>query len=164
MAFLVNVTGGDADAAAAGGVGPITGSHYAGAVRTEEAGFATGHGAFYADHVFDRDTFGDGDGKIESRIDTFENGVSRERRGDEDRGNGRASRGRSGFDGVENGDFNVAMFEELTALAGSDTSDNGGAVIEGEASVATAEGTGDALDHDLGGGSDENGHRIRRRG
>jgi len=160
VTFLVNVTRGDTDAAAAGGVGAITGSHYAGAVRTEEAGFATGHGAFYADHVFDRDAFGDGDSEIETGIDTFKYGVSGERRRHEDRGNSRASGGRGFFDGVENGDFNIAMFEELTALAGSDSSDNGGTVIEGEAGVATAEGTGDALDYDLGGGSDENGHFI----
>jgi hypothetical protein len=51
-----------------------------------------------------------------------------------------------------------AVFEELAALAGRDAGDDLRAVIEREFGVAAAEITGDALDEDLGGGSDENAH------
>jgi hypothetical protein len=50
------------------------------------------------------------------------------------------------------------VLEELAALAGRDAGDDLRAVIERELGVASAEVTGDALDEDLRGGSDENGH------
>ena len=52
----------------------------------------------------------------------------------------------------------VAVFEDLSAFAGRYARDDLGAVVEREFGVASAEVTGDALDEDLGFGSDENGH------
>jgi len=50
------------------------------------------------------------------------------------------------------------VFEDLAAFARGDAGDDLGAVLEGELGMTAAEITGDALDEDLGGGSDENGH------
>ena len=150
VAFLMNVTGGDADAAAAGGVGSFTGCDHARTVRSEEAGLATFHGALHANHVFDRDAFGDGDCEIDFGVDAFENGIGGKRRRHKDGGNrGTGCSGGFGY-GVEDGNLHVAVFEGLATFAGSDTGDDLGAVVDGEAGVFTAEGTGDALDHDFG--------------
>ena len=54
-----------------------------------------------------------------------------------------------------------AVLEELAALAGRDAGDDLGAVVERERGVAGAEVAGDALDENLGFGSDENGHGER---
>ena len=158
VAFFVNVAGGDADAAAAEGVFAGAGGDDAGAIGADEAGLGAGHGAFHADHVFDRNALGDGDGEVEAGVDAFKDGVGGERRWHKDDRDG----GAGGFGGVGDrvvdGHFVGAVFKELAAFAGGDAGDDLRAVVEGELGVTTAEVAGDALDDDLRFGSDENGH------
>ena len=161
VAVFVNVARGDADAAAAGGIFAGAGRDDAGAVGPEETGLAAGHGALDADHVTHGDALGDGDDEIEAGVNAFEDGVGRKRWWHEDGGDGGAGGFHGVGDGVEDRHFVRAVFEEEPALAGGDTGDDLRAVVEGELGVATAEIAGDALDKNLGGGSDENGHVVK---
>ena len=101
------------------------------------------------------------DDEIEAGVNAFEDGVGRKRRWHEDGGDGGAGGFHGVGDGVEDRHFVRAVFEEEPALAGGDTGDDLRAVVEGELGVATAEIAGDALDKNLGGGSDENGHVVK---
>ena len=78
-------------------------------------------------------------------------------------GGGAGARGRdSGGDGVEDRDPVGAVLEELAALAGRDARHDAGAVVEREPGMAGAELARDALDEDLGFGSDDDGHGKSR--
>src|SRR5438552_1594814 len=81
VSLFVNVTGRNADAAAAAGVLAFARGHDAGAIRTNEPCLAPLHGALHLDHVIHRNAFGDADDKIESGIDGFQNRVASEGRG-----------------------------------------------------------------------------------
>ena len=130
VATAVDVARGDADAAAAGGLVAATRGHDARAVRTDEARATAGHGALGADHVTDRDAFRDGHGEVEVGVEAFEDGVGREGRGDEDRGD-RGAGLLGGFgDGVEDRDLLAGVFEDLAALARGDAGDDLRAVVE----------------------------------
>ena len=150
MTRFMNVTGGDANTATAGGVWASAGRDESGAVGSDKAGLLTLHGALNADHVLDRDAFRDGHGELELGINTFKNGVGRKRRGYK---NGRDDRagGSSGFGyGVEDRYLHIAVFEEQAAFAGRDARDDLSAVVDRETGMFTTKGTRDALDHDLG--------------
>ena len=158
VALLVNVAGGDADAAAAFGAFAGAGRDEAGTVGSDEAGLLAGDGALHADHVLDRNALGDADGEVEAGVNAFEDGVAREWRRYEDNGY-RRTRGGGGFvDGVEDRHLVAGVLEELAAFAWRDAGDELGAVVERELGVFGAEGTRDALDEDLGLWRDENGH------
>src|SRR5690606_25363867 len=149
VALLVNVAGRDADAAAAAGILAGAGGDEAGAVRADEASAFAGHRAFHANHVLDRNALGDRDGEIKVGGDRFERRVAGERRRDEDRGDGGAGRGGGFGDGIENRHAMRTVFEELSAFAGRDASDELRAVVEREPRVTRAEFAGDALNEDL---------------
>jgi hypothetical protein len=118
------------------------------------------HRALHADHVLDRNAFGDRDGEIKAGIDALEDRVAGERWRHEDRGDGGAG-GVSGFgDRVEDRDPVAGVFEELAAFAGRDAGDELRAVVERELGVASAEIAGDALDENFSFGGDEDGHGI----
>ena len=164
LAALVDVARGDADTAAAVRLVAAARGHEARAIRTDEARALAQHGALGADHVTDRDAFGDGHREVEVGLDAFEDRVRREGRGDEDGGH-RGARLLGGFGHrVENRHLDAVVLERLAALAGGDAGDDLGAVVDGEASVAGTKITGDALDQDTGLFVDENGHVKGRAG
>src|ERR1700729_1191147 len=68
VALLVNAAGHDADLAFAGG-------DYAWAIGTDEAGFFEVDGGGYANHVDDRNAFGDADDQRHFRVGGFEDGI-----------------------------------------------------------------------------------------
>jgi len=84
MALLVDVAGGDADAAAAVALVAGAGRDEAGAVGPDEAGLLACDGALHADHVLDRNALGDADDEVEAGVDALEDGVGGEWRRDED--------------------------------------------------------------------------------
>ena len=158
VALLVNVARGDADAAAAGGVLAGAGGDDAGAVGADEARFRAGHGPFHPHHVAHWNAFGDCNHQLEAGVHAFEDGIGGEGRGHEDRGHGCAGGHSRLGDRVEDRNLVFLILEELAALARCDAGDNLRAVIERELRMAGAERAGDALNEDLGFGSDENGH------
>src|SRR5260221_6640635 len=78
VALLVNITRGDADAAAAVRVLASARRDDAGTVGADEPGLAALHGALDLDHVAHRDALGDGDAEVEARVHTLKNGVGGE--------------------------------------------------------------------------------------
>src|SRR5579862_4993551 len=114
-AALVDVAGGDADAAAAVRFLALAGRHEAGAIRADEPGLAALHGRFYFHHVLDRDAFGDRDYEVQPGVDSFEDGVGREWRRDEDDADGRPRLANGFGDGVED---RRLVLEALAAFAG----------------------------------------------
>lgn len=150
LAALVDVTGGDADAATAVGAFAIAGGDEAGAVGSDEAGLATlGHDGLDLHHVHDRDAFSDGDSEFELCIDGLQNRVGGEGWGHED-GTGSGSGLFRGFcNGIEDGHLFAVVFKELSAFARSDTRDELGAVVEAESRVTASEAAGDSLHEDL---------------
>ena len=158
MALLVDIAGGNADAAAAGRVGTLARRDNSRAVGTDETGLPSGHGALHPHHVAHGDALGNRDDKVEPGVDTLQDRVGGERRGHEDGGHGRAG-GRSSLGNrIEDRNLVILMLEELAALARGDSGDDLRAVVERELRMAGAERAGDALDENLGFGSDENGH------
>ena len=158
VAFFVDVAWSDADAAAAVRFVACAWGNDAWAVGADQAGGSALHGVFDADHVIDGDAFGDGDGEIEAGVDAFEDGVGGEGWRDKDGADRGAGFAGSFGDGVEDGDAMGAVFEDLATFSWGDAGDELSAVVEGEASVAGAEVTGDALNEDSGGRRDENSH------
>src|SRR6185369_8122342 len=79
LPLLVNVTGRDADPAAAVRILPLAGRDDAGAIRSNQARLTSFHCAFHFDHVEDRDSLRDRHDQIEPRVHAFENGVRSER-------------------------------------------------------------------------------------
>src|ERR1700688_3163783 len=68
VALLMNAAGHDADFAFAGG-------DYARAIGADEARFFEVDGGGYADHVDDRNAFGDADDERHLRVGGFEDGI-----------------------------------------------------------------------------------------
>ena len=155
-ALLVDVARGDADAAAAVGILAGAGGDESGAVRADEAGLGAFHRLLDLHHVDDGDSLGDGDDEIKARGHTLEDRIRRERGRDEDGRDRGAGLADGLIDGIE--DRNLIL-EELASLARGDAGHHLGAVVEAELGVACSETAGDALDEDLGVGSDENRHR-----
>ena len=85
VARLVDVAGGDADAAAAMGIVAGAGGDNAGTVRSDEPGGRPGKRGLDLDHVAHRDTLGDRHDQLEPGIDRLKDGVSGEGRRHEDR-------------------------------------------------------------------------------
>jgi hypothetical protein len=158
ISFLMNVAGRDADAAPALRILAFPGRDDAGTVRADEPRGFTFHRAFDLYHVVNRNSFRDGDDEFETGIHALENSVARKGRGNKHRAGSRAGLFHGISDGVEDGHFLAAMFEELSALAGRNTGHNLRAVINGELSMPRAEAAGDALNENFGVGFNENGH------
>src|SRR5438876_5627106 len=153
--FLVNVARRDADAAAAVRVPAFARRDNARTIRADQPRLAALHGALHLDHVIHRNAFGDADDQIESGIDGFKDRLASEGRWNENRGRGRARLLRGFGHSVEDRHF---VFKKLAAFAGRDAGDDLRAVFETQLGVPRAEAAGDALDQDLGLGSDEDGH------
>ena len=139
----------DADLAFAGG-------QDAGAVRTDQARLRAREGALHADHVENRNAFGDRDDQFHLGVDRFENGVGAACGRNVD-ARGRCAGSRLGFgNGVVLGQVEVAG----AALAGGNAGDHLGAVGQRGFSVEAAGLAGHTLGNDLGILVDENGHRV----
>ena len=138
---------------------PSPGRDHAGAIRPDEPRLGVAlHGAFHANHVARRNAFGDAHHHFQTGIHAFQNGVRGKGRRHKNGGGGRAGLFHRLGDGVKNGHFFAAVFENLAAFAGRDAGDDLRAVINGKLRVFGAEAAGDALDQDFGVGFDENGH------
>ena len=136
VALFVNVTGRDADAAAAVGILAFAGRDDAGTIRSDEPRLGVAlHRAFHADHVAHGNAFGDGDDEFESGVRAFENRIGGERRRNKNGAGGRAGLFHRIGDGVENGNFLAAVLKELAAFAGRDAGDDLRAVINRELRV-----------------------------
>jgi len=150
VAPLVNVTGCDADAAATVGAFAETWSDEARAVWSDEASLATlSHDGFDLHHVHDGDAFGDGDGELKLCVHCFEDCVCGEWRRNEDGTGSCASLFRSLSYGVKDGHLHAIVLEGLSALTGSDSCYELGAVIKAEARVTASEAACDSLNQDL---------------
>ena len=130
MALFVDIAGGDADAAAAGGVLAGSGGNDAGAVGPEQASLAALHGAFHADHILNRNALGDSDCKIEPCINALEDGVSGIGWWDKNHRHASAGRLSRVRYGIKNRYFMGAVFEKLAALTWRDACDDLRAVVE----------------------------------
>src|SRR5690606_6064964 len=139
MAFLVNITRRDADAAAA--LRSFAGAWRddPGAVGSDETRAPAGHRALHANHVADRNSLGDRHGEIEVGVDTLEDGVGGERRRYEDCGYAGTGRFLGVGDGIEDRDLLPGVLEELAAFAGCDARGDLRAVVERELGVPGAE-------------------------
>ena len=143
--------------------GPVPGVTTPGQLGPTSRVALPGHGALHPHHVAYGDALGDRDDEVEARIHAFEDGVGRESRRHKDRGYGGAG-GRGGLgDRIEDRNLVGLVFEELAALARRDAGDDPGAVVERELRMAGAKRARDALDENLGFGSDENGHGVEVR-
>ena len=129
VARLVDVAGGDADAAAAVGILACAGGDDAGAVRADEPGCRSVDRGLDFNHVAHGDALGDGDDQLEPGIDCLEDGVGGEGRRNKNRGGGGAGFFDSLGDAVENRD---GVLEFLAGFSGGDAGDNLGAVLEAE--------------------------------
>ena len=126
VALFVDVTGRDADAAAAVGILAFAGSHDAGAIRPDEPRPSVAlHRAFHADHVAHGNAFRDGDDQFESGVRAFENRIGGEGRGNENRAGRRAGLLHGVGNGVKDRNLFAAVLEKLSAFAGRDAGDDG---------------------------------------
>ncbi len=91
--------------------------------------FPPSHGLFDLHHVIDRNSFGNADDQIQAGVGCFENGISGERRRDENGGDRRAGLPRRFRDRVKYRDFFPGVLEGLAALARRDAGDDLRAVI-----------------------------------
>ena len=158
VAFFVDVTGRDADAAATVGILAFAGRDDAGTIRADKPRRAALQCALHANHVAHGNAFGDGNHQFQPGIRAFENRVGGEGGRNKNGGGRRAGLFHRLGDRVENGNLLSAVLKNLAALAGRDAGDDLRAVINRELRVPRAEAAGDALDEDLGVGFDENGH------
>ena len=161
VARLVDVAGGDADAAAAVGILACAGGDDAGAVRADEPGCRSFDRGLDFNHVAHGDALGDGDDQLEPGIDCLEDGVGGERRRNKNRGGGGAGFAGGLGDAVEDRD---GVLKFLAGFSGGDTGDNLGAVLDAELGVPTAEAAGDALDEEFGVWFDEYCHAVVKSG
>ena len=95
---------------------------------------------------------------VQPGVHPFQDGVRGKGRRNENGGGGRAGLLHRLGDGIKDGRFFAAVFEDLAAFARGDAGNDLRAVIHRELRVFGAETAGDALDQDLGVGLDENGH------
>ena len=135
----MNVARHDADFASAWG-------DNARAVRADHphAGFIQLH--FHRQHIQRRNTFGDGNDKLNARIDSFQNGVFAERRRNVDNGRGRAGRFNGFAYGVEHRQTQVSG----AAFAWRNAADHLGTVSNCLFRVESPLATGEALADNLG--------------
>ena len=147
VAFFVNVTGSNADAAAAVGIFAFAGSDDSGTVRPDQPGLLALHGALDFHHVVDGNAFGDADHQIQSGIDGFQNGVGRKRRRNKNGGSSGAGLFRWLRRRYRRWE---PCFRKLAAFAGRDAGDDLRAVSEAKLGVPGAEAAGNALDKNFG--------------
>src|ERR1017187_10122666 len=158
VAFFVDVTGRDADAAATVGIFSLTGRDNAGTIRADEPHRTALQCALHPDHVAHGNAFGNGNHQFQPGIRAFQNRVGGKGCRNKNSGGRRAGLFHRLGGRVENGDFLSAVLKDLAALAGGDAGNDLRAVINRELRVPRAEAAGDALDEDFGVGLDENGH------
>ena len=142
--FLVNITGGDADAATAVRILARARSHNAGAIRPQQSRLAAGHGPLHLHHVLNGDEFGDADNQVQLRIDRLENGIRGKGWRDEHGGNRSPGFAYGIADRVEN---RHVLVEAMSALARNHTAHNPGAVLQTQTRVQRAKVARDALHH-----------------
>src|SRR6266568_2328523 len=133
--LLVNAARHDSDLA-------LAGRNDARAIGADQARFLEVDGRCYANHVEDRNAFGDANDQGKTRVGGFQNGVRGVRWGNEKDGRVRAGCFCGFGDGVEDGTLQVLC----AALAGCNATNNVGSVLDHLLSVKSAFAPGESLD------------------
>ncbi len=117
---------------------------------------------FHADHVEDRNAFGDRDDQVHPAISSLEDGVGGEGGGDEDTGHVAAGLADGFGHGIKNRHWLAVKADGFTAATGGDAGDDLGAVFRALLGVEAAGRAGQALDNKPGIGVDKNAHGMVR--